>query len=172
MPDYPFWCRRIEKEIQFCLKTIYIRNHDFSRLSSGLRDIYICQSTFFPLRFFVCFLKQNISIISKHDRKNYANYADNWNEKLYYSYSPRVITIKTLIYIFLLVFFLNIYLAASGLSYGTWDLLLHHTDSLAVVLRLIFSPAHGILVLWPEFEPTSPALQGGFLTTGLPGKSL
>ena len=68
MPDYPFWCRRIEKEIQFCLKTIYIRNHDFSGLSSGLRDIYICQSTFFPLRFFVYFLKQNISIISKLEK--------------------------------------------------------------------------------------------------------
>ena len=28
----------------------------------------------------------------------------------------------------------------------------------------------GILVPWPEIEPTCPALEGRFLTTGLPGK--
>ena len=28
----------------------------------------------------------------------------------------------------------------------------------------------GILVPWPGTEPASPALQGGFLTTGPPGK--
>lgn len=43
-------------------------------------------------------------------------------------------------------FFFNIYLATSGLSYDMWDLLLCHTDSLVVVLRLIFSAADGILV--------------------------
>ena len=32
--------------------------------------------------------------------------------------------------------------------------------------------ACGILVLWPAFESTSPALKGRFLTTGPPGKSL
>ena len=32
--------------------------------------------------------------------------------------------------------------------------------------------AHGILVPWPGIEPVSPALQGRFLTTGPPGKSL
>ena len=35
-------------------------------------------------------------------------------------------------------------------------------------------PCHtacGILVPWPETEPTSPALQDGFLTTGPPGTS-
>ena len=30
----------------------------------------------------------------------------------------------------------------------------------------------GVLVPWPGVEPTSPALQGRFLTTGPPGKSL
>ena len=33
------------------------------------------------------------------------------------------------------------------------------------------STACGILVAWPGTEPSSPALQGGFLTTGPPGKS-
>ena len=27
------------------------------------------------------------------------------------------------------------------------------------------------LVLWPRIEPVSPALEGGFLTAGPPGKS-
>ena len=31
--------------------------------------------------------------------------------------------------------------------------------------------ARGILVPWPGIEPASPALQGRFLTIGLPGKS-
>ena len=31
------------------------------------------------------------------------------------------------------------------------------------------SVAYGILVPGPGFEPTSPAFQGGFLTTGPPG---
>ena len=37
--------------------------------------------------------------------------------------------------------------------------------------RLGCSVAYGILVPWPGIEPASPALQGGFLTTGPPGKS-
>ena len=32
--------------------------------------------------------------------------------------------------------------------------------------------AHGILVPRPGIKPTSPALEGGFLTLGPPGKSL
>ena len=31
--------------------------------------------------------------------------------------------------------------------------------------------ACGILALWPGIEPTTPALEGKVLTTGLPGKS-
>ena len=54
-----------------------------------------------------------------------------------------------------------------------------YTDSLVVVpgfssvaLRLsCFMPCR-ILVPQPGLEPMSPALQGGFLTTGPPGKSL
>ena len=41
-------------------------------------------------------------------------------------------------------------------SYGTWAL---------------FATACGILVLGPGIKPMSPALAGGFLTTGPPGKS-
>ena len=37
---------------------------------------------------------------------------------------------------------------------------------------LSWSAACGILVPLPGFKPTYPALQGGFLTTGPPGKSL
>ena len=34
----------------------------------------------------------------------------------------------------------------------------------------LFAPACGILVPRPEIKPVSPALEGGFLTTGPPGK--
>ena len=54
--------------------------------------------------------------------------------------------------------------AAHGLSsYGAWA---------SVVAVLSCSAACGILVSRPGMEPTSPALQGRFLTTGPPGKSL
>ena len=46
------------------------------------------------------------------------------------------------------------------------------TDSLVAMLRLSCSAACGIYVPRPGIEPVSPALQGGFLTTGPPGKSL
>ena len=49
-----------------------------------------------------------------------------------------------------------IYLAMLGLSFGPWA----------------FSITHGILVPQPGIEPTSPALEGGFLTTGPPEKFL
>ena len=84
---------------------------------------------------------------------------------------------------------LSIYLAALGHSCSkhdlhcvVWDLLLWHTDCLVVAhgpqstqgvvaLRLSCSAACGILVPWSGIEPTSPALQGRFLTTGPPGTS-
>ena len=43
-------------------------------------------------------------------------------------------------------------------------------NSSAVVLRLSFSAACGILVPQPRIEPASPVLQGRFLTTGPPRK--
>ena len=41
-----------------------------------------------------------------------------------------------------------------------------------MVSGLSCSVTYGILVLQPRIEPTFPALQGGFLTTGPTGKSL
>ena len=82
-------------------------------------------------------------------------------------------------------------MAASGLSCGMWDLLLWHAGSLlqrgllsscgarapeyagSVVAahRLSCPAACGILVPQPGIELASPALEGGFLSTGPPGKS-
>ena len=82
-----------------------------------------------------------------------------------------------------------IYLAASGLSWGTQHL--HCVKSFVVVHRLsscgVWAPkcmgsvlavlehscsvACGILFPRPGIEPTSPALQGGFWTIGPPRKS-
>ena len=44
--------------------------------------------------------------------------------------------------------------------------------SVLAVGRLCCPRACGILVLWPGIEPESSALEGGFLITGLVGKSL
>ena len=44
---------------------------------------------------------------------------------------------------------------------------LRHTGASLVGVRGLSHPmARGILVPWPGIEPTSPALEGGFLTTG------
>ena len=74
-----------------------------------------------------------------------------------------------------LIFFkkhLFIYLAVSGVSCGRWDLSLWHADSLVVAHRLRCSTTCGILVHGSGVKPASPALQGGFLTTGPPQKTL
>ena len=42
---------------------------------------------------------------------------------------------------------------------------------LPTICKLSCPMAYGSLVLWPGIEPTSPALEGRFLTTGPPGKS-
>ena len=70
---------------------------------------------------------------------------------------PRSPTFITHVYLF------TIYLAALGLSMGA---------SVAVAGRLSCSKACGVLVPWAGTEPTFPALQGRFSTTGPPGKSL
>ena len=62
--------------------------------------------------------------------------------------------------------YLFIYLAVWGLSCAMWDLSLWRRDFLAVVHGLSYSAACGILILRPEIKPVSPALEGGFLTTG------
>ena len=72
-----------------------------------------------------------------------------------------------------------------GLTCLTWDLLLLSTGFSLVVAHglqsawaqylqlagLVAPMACGILVLRPGMEPTSPALESRFLTTGLQGKS-
>ena len=66
-----------------------------------------------------------------------------------------------------------VYLAVSGLCCGTWDLSFHLEGfSLVMVRGLSCHKARGTLVPRSEIEPTSPAVEGGFLTTGPPGKSL
>ena len=54
---------------------------------------------------------------------------------------------------------------------GTRVLSLRRTSSVAVVRGLSCPTACRILVPRPGMEPTSPALEGGFFTTGPPGKS-
>ena len=96
-----------------------------------------------------------------------------------------------LLALFLFYFLIFICLAASGPSCGAqdlhrimWGLLLLRTRSLVAargiwsaqppvvaVNRLSRSTECGVLLLRPGIEPMSPALQGGFLTTGPPGKS-
>ena len=77
---------------------------------------------------------------------------------------------------------LFIYLAALGLSCSMQDLLLWCTDCLVVAHRLqstgsviaahglSCSESSGLLVPQSGFIPTSPEIQGRFLTTGSPGK--
>ena len=62
-------------------------------------------------------------------------------------------------------------LAVSGLSCILQDLYLWCTDSLVAMCRLSCPVTCGILVPWPGIESASSALQGGFSTTGPPGKS-
>ena len=91
---------------------------------------------------------------------------------------------NTEFHLFLLFFILFyfkklIYLAASGLSCSMRGLLLRCLGSLVVACRLQSAWAQqlwhaGLVAPWhvgSQFEPTSPALEGRFLTTGPPGKS-
>ena len=72
------------------------------------------------------------------------------------------------------------YLALSGVSCIMQDLSLQRAQSLVVACRLCCSMAYRILAPQPRktltpqtrIEPTSPALQGGFLATGPPEKFL
>ena len=66
----------------------------------------------------------------------------------------------------------KLFVAACGLlpSCGAWAP--GHTGSVVVPHRLGCPTVHGILVPRPKMEPVSPALEGRFLTTGLPKKSL
>ena len=54
---------------------------------------------------------------------------------------------------------------------GTWALSLRRAISVVVAHGLSCLTACGILVPRTGIEPESPALEGGFFTTGPPGKS-
>ena len=67
---------------------------------------------------------------------------------------------------------LFLFLTLSGLSCGTWDLLLWLLGfSLVVVHELSFPVTCGSLVSWLGIKPVFPALEGRLSTTGPPGKS-
>ena len=71
--------------------------------------------------------------------------------------------------------FLSIYLFVWLHQVLVWhmqDFSLRHMDSVVAPYRLSCSETCGMLVYWPRIKPMSPALQGGFLTTGPPEKSL
>ena len=68
--------------------------------------------------------------------------------------------------------YIFIYLAASSLSCGTWDISLQHMDFLIEVHELSFFAKCGILVPQPGIKTTSCALLDGFLTAEPPAKSL
>ena len=73
----------------------------------------------------------------------------------------------------LFLFLLKKYLFIFGSVFSTWDLSLQRTASLYFwCVGSTDAPGHvGILLPWPGVKPTSPALEGRFLTTGPPGKS-
>ena len=56
--------------------------------------------------------------------------------------------------------------------WGTQPLSLRHASSVVVARGLSCAAACGILVPQPGIKPTSPALEGGFFTTGPPRRSL
>ena len=80
-------------------------------------------------------------------------------------------TISLILDLFIFQIFKNIYLATSGLSCSTWDLLLRHAGSVVMLYGLSCPVACEILVPQPGVELTFPALQGRFLTTGPREKS-
>ena len=76
------------------------------------------------------------------------------------------------IFIYLFIWLRRVLVAACGLlSSGVWALKHMHWGSVVVACGLSCPAACGILVPRPGIEPASPALEGGFLTTGPPGKS-
>ena len=75
--------------------------------------------------------------------------------------------------------YLYLFLAVSSLNWGRWDLpcsmhdlSLQLAGSVVATRGLSCSVAYEILVLRPGIKSTSPPLEGRFLTTGPPEKSL
>ena len=109
------------------------------------------------------------------------------NSGFSYCYGGSNIWLFLKINIFICLLFLNIYLsiylAACDLSwsmqglpcimqdlFAVHRLWLWYMGSVAAVCGLSCSAACGSLVPWPGIEPASPALQGGFLINGPPGR--
>ena len=61
-------------------------------------------------------------------------------------------------------------LQCMGLSVAEHRLSLYSMGAIAVVCRFSCPTACGILISRPRIEPVSPAMEGGFLTTGPTGK--
>ena len=75
-------------------------------------------------------------------------------------------------FFFFLIRLCQVLVVACGISCcSSWTLRLWYMGSMVVARGLSCCVAHGILVSQSGTEPASPALQGGFLTTGLPGTS-
>ena len=92
------------------------------------------------------------------------------------SYNCGFVYLSCISSVFVLCFFLIfIYLfiwLCWDLRRSTWDPLLWRLGFRVAAHGLTHPVACGILVLQPGIKPVSPALEGGFLTMGPPGKSL
>ena len=89
---------------------------------------------------------------------------------LEYSFKIQVVSI---IYSPLFKLLLLLFFAVLGLSCSMQYLLLQHRGFSLVESHGLSCPtACGILAPQPGIKPMSPALEGGFLTSGPPGKSL
>ena len=76
------------------------------------------------------------------------------------------------LFFFFLIRLCQVLVVACGISCcSSWTLRLWYMGSMVEARGLSCCVAHGILVSQSGTEPASPALQGGFLTTGLPGTS-
>ena len=65
----------------------------------------------------------------------------------------------------------RLFVAAHGLLFSCGTQAPEHMGSVVAARGLSCPAACGILVPRPGIKPASPALEGGFLTTGPPGKS-
>ena len=75
-------------------------------------------------------------------------------------------------FIYLFIWLCRVLVAACRLLCSCGARALECAGSVVVACELSCPVACGFLVPWPGIEPTSPALEGGFLTTGPRGKSV
>ena len=115
--------------------------------------------------FFLYLLKARSKSCTISSNKSYQS------SNLYWSFSFLCFFKNNLCWVFKKIF-IYLFLPGLGLSCSTQDLLLWRVGfSLVVARGLSCLTACGILVPSPGIEPKSPALEGGFLTIGAPGKS-